>query len=225
MDSFEAKDKAVAVFGGISVALYLAAIALIPGHEPDSGSSGVEIVQWATAHRSQLLASYLLFAVGLAVLMVFVAGLYRIVRRGEGRNGWLAMASVASAVAGAGIFGAGTALFMVVAYRPAVDPDVARALWDAGWLAYNTAGFGFSAWIAIVAVATLRHRVLPTWTAWIAAPVALIGFVGPFAVEAGTGPFSPQGWFALVVGLTFGAWLLVISLATWRSTRSAARAA
>ena len=42
-------------------------------------------------------------------------------------------------------------------------------------------------------------------------PVALIGFVGPFAVKAGTGPFSPQGWFALVVGLTFGAWLLAIS--------------
>ena len=219
MGSSEAKNKAVAVFGGISVALYLAAIALTPAHAPDSGSAGVEIVQWATAHRSQLLASYLLFAVGLAVLMVFVAGLHRIIRRAEGKDGWLAMASLASAVAGAGIFGAGTALFMVVAYRPATDPDVARALWDAGWLAYNTAGFGFSAWIAIVAVATLRHQVLPVWTAWIGVPVALIGFVGPFAVKAGTGPFSPQGWFALVVGFTFAAWLIAMTLAAWRSTR------
>ena len=155
--------------------------------------------------------------------MVFAAGLYRIVRRSEGEDGWLAMASVASVVGGAGIFGAGTALFMVVAYRPATDPAVARAFWDAGWLAYNTAGFGFSAWIAIVAIATLRHRMLPQWTAWIGVPVALIGFVGPFAVKAGTGPFSPQGWFALVVGLTFGAWLLAISVATWRSTCSTAR--
>ena len=184
-----------------------------------------EIVHWATAHRGQLLASYLLFALGLAVLMVFAAGLYRVIRRAEGKDDWLAMASLASAVAGAGIFGAGTALFMAVAYRPATDPAVARALWDAGWLAYNTAGFGFSAWIAMVAVATLRHRVLPLWTAWIAVPVALIGFVGPFAVKAGTGPFSPQGWFALVVGLTFGAWLLAISLAIWRSTRPLAMTA
>ena len=109
------------------------------------------------------------------------------------------MASLASAVAAAGIFGAGIALFMTVAYRPATDPAVARALWDAGWLAVNIAGFGFSAWIAIVAVATLRHRVLPLWTAWIGVPVALIGFVGPLAVKAGTGPFSPQGWFSTVV--------------------------
>ena len=151
--------------------------------------------------------------------MVFAAGLYRIIRRAEGQDGWLAMASVASVVGGAGIFGAGTALFMAVAYRPATDPAVVRALWDAGWLAYNTAGFGFSAWIAIVAVATLRHRALPIWTAWLGVPVALIGFVGPFAVKAGTGPFSPQGWFAMVVALTFGGWLLAVSLATWGSTR------
>ena len=105
---------------------------------------------------------------------------------------------------------------MAVAYRPATDPAVVRALWDAGWLAINTAGFGFSAWIAILAMATFRNRVLPVWTAWIGVPVALIGFVGPFAVKAGTGPFSPQGWFAVVVGLTFGAWVLAISLAAWR---------
>ena len=219
MASFGVKDKAVALLGGIAVVMYLTAIALTPAQAPDSGSAGGEIVQWATDHRGQLLASYMLFALGLAVLVVFAAGLYRVVRRAEGEDGWLAMASLASAVAGAGIFGAGTALFMAVVYRPDTDPAVARALWDAGWLAYNTAGFGFSAWIAIVAVATLRYRLLPVWTAWIGIPVALIGLVGPFAVKAGTGPFSPQGWFALVVGFTFGAWLLAVSLATWRSAR------
>ena len=102
--------------------------------------------------------------------------------------------------------------------RPQIPLWRGRFGTPAGW-PYNTAGFGFSAWIAIVAVATLRHRVLPVWTAWIGVPVALIGFVGPFAVKAGTGPFSPQGWFALVVGLTFAAWLVAVSLATWRSTR------
>lgn len=222
MDPFDVKDKAVAVVGGISVVAYVVAIALTPSPAPDSGSTGVELVHYATVHRSQLLASFLLFALALAVLMVFAAGLYRIIRRAEGKDDWLAMASVASVVAGAGIFGAGTALFMVVAYRPATDPAVVRALWDAGWLAYNSAGLGFSAWIAIVAVATLKHQALPVWTAWIGVPVALIGFVGPFAVKAGTGAFSPQGWFALVVGLTFGAWLLAVSLATWRSTRAPA---
>ena len=68
----------------------------------------------------------------------------------------------------------------------------------------------------IVAVAALRYRALPPWTAWIGVPVALINLAGPFAVRAGTGAFSQQGWFALVVALTFAGWLLAISLAAWR---------
>lgn len=219
MNWFDVKDKAVGIIGGIAVVAYLIAIALTPAHAPNSGSAGVQVVHYATVNRDQLLASDLLFALGLAVLTVFAAGLYRIIRRAEGQDGWLAIASLASVAAGAGIFGAGTALFMVVAYRPATDPAVARAFWDAGWLAYNSAGFAFVAWIVIVAVAALRYRALPPWTAWIGIPVALINLVGPFAVSAGTGAFSPQGWFALVVGLTFAGWLLTITLAAWRSTR------
>ena len=220
MNWFDVRDEAVAIIGGISAAAYLGAIALTPPHAPNSGSPGVRIVHYATIHRGQLLASDLLFALGVALLMVFVAGLYRIIRRAENDDGWLALSSLTSAVAGAGMFGAGTALFMVVAYRPATDPAVARAFWDAGWLAYNTAGFAFVAWIAVITVATLRHRALPSWTAWIGVPVALINLVGPFAVKAGTGALSPQGWFALVVGLSFAVWLLTVSVAAWQSTRA-----
>jgi hypothetical protein len=216
--SHDLRDKAVAILGGSAVLTYVIAIALTPPHAPNSGSSGSEIARWATAHRSQLLASYLLFALGLAVLVIFAAGLHRIIRRAEPANSWLAMASLASAVAGAGIFGVGTALFMVVTYRPATDPAVARAFWDAGWLAYNTAGFAFVAWIVIVAIATLRYGALAAWTAWIGVPVALINLVGPFAVKAGTGALSPQGWFALVVGLTFAVWLAAVALAAWSTS-------
>ena len=131
MNSFDVKDRAVGIIGGIAVVAYLIAIALTPAHAPNSGSAGVQVVHYATVNRDQLLASDLLFALGLAVLTVFAAGLYRIIRRAEGQDGWLAIASLASVAAGAGIFGAGTALFMVVAYRPGTDPAVARAFWDA----------------------------------------------------------------------------------------------
>jgi hypothetical protein len=218
MASFEAKNNAVAIIGAISGAMYLAAIALTPPHAPTSGSSGAQIIHYATVHRGQLLASDLLFALGLAVLVVFAAGLSRIIRRAEGEDGWLALASLSSVAAGAGIFGAGTALFLVVVYRPATDPALARAMWDGGWLAYNTAGFAFVAWITIVTAAVLRHHALPRWTAGIGIPILLINLAGPFAVKAGAGAFSPQGVFALIVGLTFAVWLLAVSLAARHST-------
>ena len=217
MPSTKVANKPVVVFGLLTVAMYLTAIALLPLRATDSGSRGEAIVANVSDHRSRLLASYLIFALGLAALVIFAAGLYRIIRRAEPEDGWLAMASVASAVGAAGIFGAGIASFMVVAYRPATDPAVVRAFWDAGWIAINIAGFGFVAWIAIITVATLRHGALPRWSAWVAIPVATINFVGPFAVQAGDGAFSPQGWYAIVVGLTFALWLLVVVVAVARA--------
>ena len=216
MDSRDLNGKPVAILGALTVVVYLAAFALTPAHAPNSASSGTQVIHWATVNRDQLLASYLLLAVGVAVLLVFAAGLYRIIRRAEGKNGWLAIASLANVVAGAGIFGAGTALFMTVAYRPATDSAVARALWDAGWLAYNSAGFAFGAWIAIVVAAGFRYHVLLRRTAWLGVPIALISLAGPFAVNTGAGPFSPQGWFAVVVALVFAIWLVALSLTAWR---------
>ena len=90
---------------------------------------------------------------------------------------------------------------------------MARGVLGAGWLADNIAGYAFVAWIAVIAVATLGHRALPRWTAWIGIPVALINLVGLFAVKARTGALSPRGWFALVVGLSFAVWLVAVS---WR---------
>ena len=161
-----------------------------PAHAPDSESPGVQLIHYATVHRSQLLASFLLFAVGLAVLMVFAAGMYCIIRRKEGNDGWLAMASLASVVAERRHLRCRHRAVHGGRLPPDHDPAVARAFWDAGWLAYNTAGFGFTLGSRSSSLATLTYRVLPLWTAWIGVPVGLISFVGPFAVEAGTGPFS-----------------------------------
>ena len=218
-------SKAVAASGVIAALLFLipmlffSAWALSPAGALDSRSSGAQILRCAADHRDQLLAGDLLVAMGLPVLIIFAAGLYRMMRRAEGEDGWLAMAALASAVAGAGIFGAGTAVFLAVAYRPGTDPAVVRTLWDVGWMAYNSCSFAFSAWIVIVTVSTVTCRALPPWTAWVGAPVALINVIGPFALKGGTGAFSPQGAYALIVGLTFGAWVTAIAFAAWRSAR------
>ena len=212
-------SSATALFGAVSAAFVLIAFALTPAGALTSGSSGASISRYVSGHRDQLLASDLLLSLGLVLLMVFAAGLYRMMRAAEDGDGWLAAASLTTVVSAAGIFGAGTAVFMAVAYRPATDPAVARALWDVAWLAYNSAGFGFAVWIVIVTAATVRWGALPKWTVWVGAPVALVNLVGPLAVKAGTGPFSPQGSFASVVALTFAVWVITICIAAWRMTR------
>ena len=102
MNSSDRNDKPLAIVGLATVVVYLGAFGLTPPGSPNSASSGAQIVRYATAHRDQLLASYLLFAVGVPLLMIFAAGLYRLIRRAERATGWLAIASLATVIAGAG---------------------------------------------------------------------------------------------------------------------------
>ena len=110
---------------------------------------------------------------------------------------------------------------MAAAYRPLTDPNTLRALWDVGWIALNSSGFLFGTWIAIVALVTLRTGMLPAWTAWIGLPIALVNLIGPFALKAGTGFFSPQGTLTIIVGLTFPIWVTALSVAAWRARGTA----
>jgi len=102
--------RAVTVFGVSALVVYVAALALTPTNAPNSKSTGVRIAHYAAAHRHHLLAGDLLAALGLALLVLFAAALYRMIRRAESEDGWLAVGSLASILAGAGIFGVGTVL-------------------------------------------------------------------------------------------------------------------
>jgi cobalamin synthase len=53
VNSFDLKDRAVGIIGGITVVTYLAATALTPAHAPNSESTGVQILRYATVNRSR----------------------------------------------------------------------------------------------------------------------------------------------------------------------------
>jgi len=205
-----------ALLGALAVVLYVIGFALTPSHAPDSGTPGIRIAHYIAVHRGTLLVSDLLLAAALAATVLFAAAIYRLTRATEARQGWLSLGGLASFAAGAGTFGVGTALFMTATYRPLTDPNILRALWDAGWIAFNSTGFLFGAWIASVAIATLRTGVLPAWTGWVGLPIALLNLIGPFALKAGTGFFSPQGTLTVLVGITFPIWVIAVAVGAWR---------
>ena len=145
---------------------------------------------------------------------------YRIIRRAEGKDGWLAMASLASVAPAPGSSVPAPRLFMVVAYRPAtIRPSRGRSGTPAGW---PTTPPGLRL------ARGSRSSPPPRSAAPSAAAMDRLDR-GPGSADqprrsarrqAGTGAFSPQGWFALVVGLMFALWLLALSVAAWRSPRA-----
>ena len=183
---------------------YLVAIALTPAHAPDSGSPGVEIVHCATGsprstarelpavrHRGWLCSW------SSPPGCIASSGAPRARTAGSRSPRWRAWlpAPGSSVPAPRCSWSSRTARPLIPPWR---GPSGTRAGWPTTPPGSRSApGSRSSRW------RRSGTEMLPQWTAWIGVPVALISFVGPFAVKAGTGPFSPQGWFALVVGLTF----------------------
>ena len=174
-------------------------------------------------HRqsSRLLACDLLFALGLSVLVVFAAGLIGssdVPRARMAGSRWHRYPARLPAL------GSSVPAPRCSWWSPTAQPRTPRSRGPSGTrVGWPTTRPGSPSSLGSrSSPTTLRYRALPPWTARIGIPVALINLVGPFAVKMGTGAFSPQGWFAVVVGLTFAVWLLAISVAAWRSTRAPA---
>jgi hypothetical protein len=212
-------------FSGVvfSVLLIIVALVLTPAHAPNSASAGATIAHYFGAHRSTLLLGYFLSALSVLPLIVFIAALYRPLRRAEGDDGWVALTALIGGVVVAALFFVSTSMWATVAYRPGQDPAILRALTDAGWITVAFSEVAGATFIGAISIAVLRTRVLPAWSGWVGVLVAIVTLIGTAAVSAGSGAFSPQGSVALIGVLIFPLWVLVISVAAMVGAKGGAR--
>jgi hypothetical protein len=215
--------RLIAVSGVVfSVVLLIVGLALTPAHAPNSISAGATIAQYVGAHRGELLLSYFLTALSVLPFFVFIAALYRLMRRAEGDDGWVALTALMGGIVGAALFFVSSSLWATVAYRPGQDPAILRALTDASWITVAFSEVAFATFIGATSFAVLRTRVLPAWSGWVGVPVAVVTLIGAAALSSGSGAFSPQGAIALLGVIVFPLWVLVICVAALLAARSGA---
>ena len=180
--------RLIAVSGVVfSVVLLIVGLALTPAHAPNSISAGATIAQYVGAHRGELLLSYFLTALSVLPFFVFIAALYRLMRRAEGDDGWVALTALMGGIVGAALFFVSSSLWATVAYRPGQDPAILRALTDASWITVAFSEVAFATFIGATSFAVLRTRVLPAWSGWVGVPVAVVTLIGAAALVRGAG--------------------------------------
>jgi hypothetical protein len=215
--------RLVVVSGVAFAVIFFVALALTPAHAPNSASSGAAIAHYAQAHRTRLLLSEFLGALSALPTFVFIAALYRLLRRAESDGDIFALTSLLGGVVGIGLFVISLSLLAAVAYRPDQDPAILRALTDASWITVDFGAIAFAAFVGAITLGVLRTRVLPSWSGWVGVPVALVTLIGAPDLSAGSGPFSPQGTVPLAVIFVFAVWAVAICVAAWRAGRLAPR--
>jgi hypothetical protein len=201
-----------ALVGPLSIALWIAGIALINHDAPGGHATGAQILAWYKSDSDSVVIGAWLFMLGCLGFVTFVAGLRVRLAEAAGQASQLPALALAGA-AMAGVMGMLTAAVDLVGGidKNDIDPATAATFHHSVDLFFVATELAAVLPLAAVAIITWRTRVVPRWWAAFAGLVAVVLVVGPI------------GWLGLIFGVPL--WLLGTSLFVLLGSRSRLRAA
>jgi hypothetical protein len=215
----DAKGRRYDSATGIGFAVLAIVSFLMPGTPLKADASPAKVTAFFADHHGDLLgASYVL---GLAaVLFLWFAGSLRsYLRAAEGGEGRLSSAAFGGGVAGITLTLAGVAVLNGAAFKVAgsgADPNLIRAIFDAGSALLTMSAFAFAAFFAAASCSGARSRALPPWAYWSGSVIAVLQLVGGIALFAETGAFATGGAFGFVPPLTGILWVAAVATVLMR---------
>ncbi|MHA3024457.1 hypothetical protein ACXPWS_29810 [Mycobacterium sp. BMJ-28] len=212
--------------GTLGVLVPAAAIPVYPiWAMPQTGTAGADIALWAGAHHDRLVATQVLYTIGVGLWLIFGAAVWTHLRQR------LPTASTLPTGFGLGLVGlvtlilSGFTAFNLMLYRPH-SAEVTALLYDATMGLLAMSGVPTAVALGCFAIAVYRYRVLRRSTAHLAAIAAAAHVALLAAVIAPTGPVSLQGFLTvwgipLLLFLWIGHTAQAIAAHPSRTTRTA----
>jgi hypothetical protein len=210
------ENRRWALVGPLTIALWIAGIALVNHDAPASHASGGQILAWYKSHSDSIVMGGWLFMLGCLGFVTFVAGLRVRLAQAIGLASQLpGLALVGAAMAG--VMGMLTAAVDLVGGidKNDIDPATAATFHHSVDLFFVGTELAAILPLAAVAIVAWRTQVLPRWWAAFAGLVAIVLAAGPI------------GWLGLIFGVplwTLGTSLFVL-LGSPERMRAAAAAA
>jgi hypothetical protein len=211
--------KFAGIAGVLGVALPSAGVLVLPIWQfPGTSASASELTGFALRHESALPAAMILNAAGVALWMVFGAGVWLRLRDAGGRD------SLASACFAFGLVGfvtlllAGFVAMFLLSYRATALTE-ARLLYDLTFGLLAISGLPTAIALGSYAAVTFRRGTLPRFTAWLAAVAAAAHVLLLFSLVIPRGVFSLEGQVITVVPALLFAWILATSIAMLTTDR------
>jgi predicted transporter len=208
-------ERRVAGVAGLVFAVSTVLQFVVAPSPPTWDASGSEIRGWFVDHRTGVLIQGFLMVASVLFLIVFVVGVYELLRSATGT------AAIVAALGGAIVAATllvGQAVFNAAVWingnADASRDDTLRLAWSIGCLLiYGASMPGIVLLTGAVAVAGRRTNALPVWSVRVAAVVAVLGLAGNL-IQFGPG----FAWFGLAAFL--GLVLFSVALAVPMVTRN-----
>jgi hypothetical protein len=160
---------------------------------------------------------FVLEIVGFSCLFFFVGALYRILRRAEASDGWLAdVCLIAGTVMIAVKLGSAT-FGIAERYHPAtISAATAGTLHNLGGAAFVISGLFAAIFVLAAALSAMGSSALPRWLAWAGVLIGAAGFVAPSLAFHHPASYIPIPWLLAIL------WMAVVGVVLFRRTKPVA---
>jgi hypothetical protein len=183
---------------------------------PGTGASASEIASYVGAHRSALLVAMVLSTVAVGLWLAFGVGVWVWLRETTGSVSVLSVCFLVGLVSFITLLLAGFTVAFVLFYRAPNAPDP-RLLYDLAFGLLAMSGVPTALALSSYAAQVFSDSRLPTWSAWVAAVVALAHIVLLASLVISSGFFSLQGGVIIAIPAMLFAWITATSIILLRA--------
>jgi hypothetical protein len=213
--------------GAVAAAIYLAGAALFIGfvvpHMPPIDAPAAQHAGFYAEQSQSLIYRLVAYSseAQMAFLLLFFGGLFGVLRRAE-RGGDALAAAVFMAGSAIAVISPLANMFenhlLLGLAAAGSDPLTVRAFDGLVPLSFALSGFPQAVVLGGTAATLLSQRLIPRWIGWFGIALGVVGLIG-----TGTLVIADLFPIAALSTLLFRVWLLALSVALFRSTRSASR--
>jgi len=165
-------------------------------------------------HQSNIKASAALYGLAMSAVLIWAAGLFRVLRKAEGGAAGLAAAALGGVALAAAMTVAAAALEATTALRiHDLGPGGARFYFTLSQFTQAGILFGLVVVVGTTALISLRTGLIGRWFGLVSVVLAVVSVVGAFGLAYASDTMQA----VTAVGLTLDTlWILVVSIYVWR---------
>jgi hypothetical protein len=181
---------------------------------PSATDSGEKIFRYVTAHADRLQLGAVLLGLAMSAAIVWLSGLFRVLRRAESGTPAVAVAALAGGVLAAASTVVSALIEGTMATRiDDLGPAGVRVWWTLFLLSIGATLLGLFVLIGATAIISLQTPLFGRWFDVASVVLALASLVGAFAIGYATTAIQIVAAVAIVLD---GVWILLVSISMWR---------
>lgn len=202
----ERTEERIGAASGIAMVI-IGAVAELFERAPETAADFV-------THRAAVLTQGMVFLLGSAVALWFLAALRGYLLRYEGGGGRLSSLVLAAGVAWVSVNLIAQAFQIGLADDPSGGAPF--ALIRIAMAIFTIANLPLAVSLVAVAVVSLRYHAFPAWLAWLGLGAAVAQALLWLSTVLDSGPLAPNGWLSFVLYPFFLIWLVPTSVVMMR---------